>query len=394
MVLILGILACIGPLSIDAYLPAFGAIGDTYGVTPEQVQLTLGLYVFAYALMVLFHGTLSDSFGRRRVILTALGVYAAGSVLVAAAPTFEWMLAGRVLQGLSGGAGMVVGQAVVNECYRGSVAQKTMSYIMMVFSVAPALAPIIGGYTSAYLGWRAIFILLAVFALCAAALCGRFLPETLAVEKRQHFSARNLLANFRYILRDRFFVGLALSFAALFGGFAFLIGGAHDFVTHVLKLPDTAFGYLFVPMVAGMVSGSFTAARLATRWPPAHLIRLAFSVLALSCVTNLAYTSTTASPSLPWAVAPLTLFSFGLSIAIPNMTITMLRRMRDLSGTAASMLGFAQMLFFSVVSGWLVPFVYGSAFRLALALTAGVAISALGWGLMHRLHTGEQQPSL
>ena len=146
MVLMLGLLSCVAPATIDAYLPAFGALGREFGVPQDTVQLTLGVYMFCYAAMLLLHGTLSDSLGRRRVVLTALVCYVAGALLAAAAPDFGWLLAARALQGLSAGAGIVVGQAIVRDCYEGAVARRAMSYLILVFNLSPALAPIVGGY--------------------------------------------------------------------------------------------------------------------------------------------------------------------------------------------------------------------------------------------------------
>lgn len=379
MIAILGVLACIGPLSIDAYLPAFGAIGQEFGLPQDAVQRTLGYYMVAYAVMTLLHGTLSDSFGRRPVVIVSLLVYIAGSVLATFAPSFDWLLVGRVLQGLSAGAGMVVGQAVVNDCYEGPVARRTLSYIIMVFSVSPAIAPILGGYLSTSLGWRSVFVLLAALALAACVLCYRRLPETLAPPRRQPFSVRALATNYMTIARDGVFMAFALAFGVLFAGFAFLIGAAHDFVTHVLGLPDTAFGWLFIPLVVGLTTGSFAAARLSSRWSPGRMIGMAYLVMVLSCAANMAYAAVAEPVQLPWAVLPLAFFNFGLAIAIPNMTLQVLTRQPKLSGMAASVLGFVQMVFFSAVSGWMAPWVYGSAFRLALALGVGVAASGLLW---------------
>ncbi|SDV51209.1 multidrug effflux MFS transporter [Chitinasiproducens palmae] len=384
MVLILGALACIAPMTIDAYLPAFGAIGRAFDLPAQQVQLTLGLYLLAYAGMTLLHGTLSDCFGRKRVLLVSLVLYALASVCAALAPNFAWLLAGRIGQGLTAGAGMVVGQAIINDCYKGAVAQRTMSYVVMVFGISPAFAPIIGGYVAAHAGWRGVFWLLVCLAVATAALCIWRLPETLAPGARQRFAGRVLLANYRKILRERAFVEMALSFGALFGGFAFLIGAAPDFVTRVLGLPETAFGWLFIPLVVGLLSGSFAAARLASRWSSARLIAAGYAVMAAGCAIDLGYTASTAAPVVPWAVAPIGVFSFGLSLAAPNMTLQALARVSGLSGMAASVLGFVQMIFFSVVSGWFAPLVYGDAFRLAVALAAGVAISGLGWAWASR----------
>ena len=129
---------------------------------PQSVQQTLGVYMSAYAAMLLLHGTLSDTWGRKPVVLASLLVYVAGSVMAAVAPSFSFLLAGRVLQGLSAGAGLVIGQAMVRDCYEGQQAQRTFSYIVLVFNVSPALAPIVGGQLIAHLGWRSVFWFLAL----------------------------------------------------------------------------------------------------------------------------------------------------------------------------------------------------------------------------------------
>lgn len=385
MVFILGALACLGPLTIDAYLPAFGEIGKTFARSQQDVQGTLGFYMLAYAVTTLLHGTLSDTFGRRRVLLAALGIYTLGSLAAAWSPTFEWLIAGRVLQGLSAGAGMIIGQAVVNDCYKGAVAQRTLSYIIMVFSVSPAVAPIIGGYLAASYGWRTIFIFMTIFAVASIALCAWGLPETLAREHRQPFAPGTFFNSIGRILRDRIFVAFSLAFGLLFASFGFMIGGAHDFVTHVLGLPETGFGYLFIPLVAGMLSGSGLAARLARSVSPQRLIAAGFSVMGVSVLCNLAYTASVSVVVLPWAVAPLALYACGITLALPSMTLTVLKRVPGLGGTAASVLGFIQMVFFSIVSGWGVALVYGSAWRMAVALAVFMLASGAAWFAVNRV---------
>ena len=379
MVFVLGALACLGPFTIDAYLPAFSAIGREFQQSRAAVQSTLGYYLLAYALTTLVHGTLSDSFGRRRVLFAALSLYSLGALTASVAPSFEWLVLGRVLQGLSAGAGMIVGQAIVNDCYKGAVAQRTMSYIIMVFSVSPALAPIIGGYLAAGIGWRAIFFAMLGLALATIALCAWGLPETLPASARHRFSVSTLLGNMATVLRDRYFVGYCLAAAVLFTGFGFLIGGAHDFVTEVLALPDTAFGYLFIPLVLGMLSGSFMAAKLARHLSSPRLIALGYGVTIFAAIYSLTYNGLVDRPSVLWGVLPLGIYACGLTLAFPSITLTTLRRASMLSGTAASLLNFAEMAFFSIASGWAVVLVYGSAWKLAVALTTATVISASAW---------------
>ena len=175
---LLATLVMLGPFSIDLYLPAFGAIGGEFGVPPVALQATLSAYLFAYAFMMLWHGALSDALGRRPVVLAGLVVYAVATLGCAIAGNIESLLLVRALQGLSAGAGLVVGRAIIRDRYHGSEAQKVMSQITLVFSIAPAVAPVVGGILLNTLGWRSIFWVLFAFTLAVLAWTARSLPAT------------------------------------------------------------------------------------------------------------------------------------------------------------------------------------------------------------------------
>src|SRR5690349_1225937 len=187
LTVILACLGMVGALAIDTYLPSIPAIGRAFEVGPVAVQQTLSVFLFTFAFMMLFHGTLSDSFGRRPVILIALVIYTLGSVGAALAPSFGWLLAFRAMQGLAAGAGSVIGQAIVQDRFSGAQAQKMMSHIMMVFGLAPAIAPVLGGWLHVHFGWRATFWFLALFGALMLLVCWRLLPESLPREKRHAF---------------------------------------------------------------------------------------------------------------------------------------------------------------------------------------------------------------
>src|SRR3981189_3020654 len=179
--------AALGPFSIDAYLPAFAGIQAALGATPLEIQQTLSGYLFAFGLMFLFHGALSDSFGRRPVILVALVVYTIPSVGAALAGTVHSLILWRVLQGLSVGAGMVVGRAMIRDLFGQEDAQRLMSLVTLFFGLAPAVAPVIGGLLFASLGWRSIFWFLTAVGLVLVVAGWIRLPETLPEANRQPF---------------------------------------------------------------------------------------------------------------------------------------------------------------------------------------------------------------
>ncbi len=385
MMVMLGLLSCVAPASIDAYLPAFGALQREFGIPQETVQLTLGVYMFCYATMLLLHGALSDSLGRRRVVLGALGFYIWGALIASAAPNFGWLLAARALQGLSAGAGVVVGQAIIRDCYQGAAAQRSMSYLILVFNLSPALAPVIGGQLAVHHGWRSIFVMLGLLAATALTLCTWRLPETLAPSRRQTLSLRGLATRYREVLRNGNFTVPGLAFSLVFAAQGLLIGAAPDFIANVLCLPETRFAYLFIPLVAGAMAGAAMAARQAGRWRDAQIIGMAYLLMGGSCLAYIIYLWTALPPALPWAVLPPALFTCGLAMSVPAMTLHILESVPALSGTGASVLGFMQMLAFSIASGWGVPLTYGQPSILALAMLACVTASALAWAWWQRL---------
>jgi DHA1 family bicyclomycin/chloramphenicol resistance-like MFS transporter len=157
---LLAALAMLGPFSIDTYLPAFPNIQSSLAATSLEVQQTLTAYMLSFAFMTLWHGALSDAFGRRNVILAALAIFAVASFGCASVHSIHYLWGFRILQGVSAGAGMVVGRAMIRDLYAGAPAERLLSMVTMIFSIAPAIAPILGGWIVGFMSWRAIFLLL------------------------------------------------------------------------------------------------------------------------------------------------------------------------------------------------------------------------------------------
>ncbi|MBD8533084.1 MULTISPECIES: multidrug effflux MFS transporter [unclassified Massilia] len=375
------VLACLGmagALAIDTYLPSMPAIGRDFGVGPVAVQQTLSVFLFCFAFMMLFYGTLSDSFGRRRVILVSLVLYTIGSVGAAFAPSFGWLLAFRALQGLSAGAGSVVGQAVVQDRLKGADAQKMMSHIMMVFGLAPAIAPIVGGWLHVHFGWRSTFIFLAVFGALLIAMTLRLLPESLPVEKRQPFHPGTIARNYGKVLRHPQFLLLSLSVGMAFGGLSLYIGSAANFVMVILGLPETAFAWMFIPLIGGMVAGSAWGGKRAANVAPARMKWIGFGTMLAAAVLNIGYNAFFPA-AIPWAVLPLAIYTFGLAVAMPAIQMSALGLFPDNRGLASSMLGFIQMMSFALVSGLVAPLLFDSAFKLACGVGVGLLLSFGAW---------------
>jgi DHA1 family bicyclomycin/chloramphenicol resistance-like MFS transporter len=349
-------------------------------VGPVAVQQTLSVFLFTFAFMMLFYGTLSDSFGRRPVIMGALAVYTLASLGAAVAPTFSWLLACRALQGLAAGAGSVIGQAIVQDRFNGAQAQKMMSHIMMVFGLAPAIAPVLGGWLHVTFGWRATFVFLALFGAAMIVLCWRLLPESLPVEKRHAFHPESIARNYVKVLRHPQFLLLSLSVGLAFGGLSLYIGSAANFVMEILHLPETAFAWMFIPLISGMVVGSAWGGKRTAKWSPARMKCTGYGLMALGAVVNVGYNALFVA-EVPWAVLPLFIYTFGLAVAMPAIQVGALALFPDNRGLASSMLSFIQMMSFALVSGLVAPLLFDSAFKLACGVGVGLVLSFCAWRL-------------
>ncbi|MEO7251603.1 MAG: multidrug effflux MFS transporter, partial [Arenimonas sp.] len=246
---ILGALAMLGPFSIDTVFPAFGAMEAELGVGKVAMQQTISLYLLGYAAMSLVHGPLSDSLGRRPVILSGIAVFVLASAGCALSTSLPMLLAFRVLQGLSAGVGLIVGRAVVRDALQGDDAQRLMSNISMIFGVAPALAPIVGGLILGWKNWQAIFWFLTAFSLLLMLVTMVALPESHPEQKRLPLNLRVLVGGYREILGNGRFRLLALAGTANFGALFLYITSAPAFVLDIMKLNEQQFGWFFAPMI-------------------------------------------------------------------------------------------------------------------------------------------------
>jgi DHA1 family bicyclomycin/chloramphenicol resistance-like MFS transporter len=390
LVVILAALSMLGALSIDAYLPALPTIARDLSTTLPAVQQTLTVYLFAFAFMTLFYGTLSDSFGRRPVILYSLVCYFVSSLGAACAPTLGWLLFFRLLQGLSAGAGSVVGRAMVGDLFSGAEAQRIMSYISAVFGLAPALAPILGGWLLAACGWKSIFYFIAFFTQALLLACLGSLPESLAPEKRHAFRFNIILRHYLEVGSHAKFLLRSLGIATTFVGIMVYIASAPVYIITLLHLSVKDFGWLFVTLIAGMTLGSMTSGHFSHRLRPGIVIQIGYAFMIASVVASLIYTSLF-SACIPWAIIPHFFYGFGMAFATPAMTVLTLEMFPKVKGLPSSLQGFIFMTIFALISGLFTPLLFGSAFRLAVGAAVGVVISMLLWWLGSR---GESHPGL
>ena len=380
---LLAALSTLGPFSVDAYLPAFGGIQASLEATPLEIQQTLSAYLFAFGVMFLFHGALSDSFGRRPVILVAVAVYTVASVWCALAGSVQGLILGRVLQGLSVGAGMVVGRAMIRDLFGPEDAQRLMSLVTLFFGLAPAIAPVIGGWLFVGLGWRSIFWFLAVVGVILVAVSWRFLPETLRLEERQPFHPVALVTGYREVGIHFRFLMLSCAAGCNFNAFFLYIVSAPVFLGEHMGLGPEEYAWLFVPCIVGIMIGSQLSGRAAGKLPAAETVRRAYLFMATAATANLVY-AFVATPAIPWAVIPLALFGVGFAMAMPSISLTTLDLFPTRRGMAASLQGFVSGMVNVLTAGVISPLLWGHTRWLALGMVALMLAGFTCWRLYLR----------
>ena len=366
--LVLAGLAALAPFAKDTYLPAFPGLELALVASPLQLQQSLTFYLLPYALMTLWHGAISDSIGRITTIKWGLGVFVLASIGCAFANNIETLWFFRALQGLSGGAGNVVARAMVRDLFEGPQAQRVMATVQMLFGIAPAVAPIIGGLLLG-IHWQAIFVFLALYAAISLWAAVRYLPETMPKAKRMPLSAKKVLSSYRLIFSDKQFNLVVLASAANFAAFFIYVLASPVFLVKHLGLSDQQFGYMFIPTVCGMVLGSYLAKRAAGVYTSQQVLKVAYAWMGAMVLLNLVVCLNLAVSPL-CNILPVALFNVGMALAMPILSLAALDRHAKIRGTAASGQAFVQMLLSTVSAGLIVPLVWAEPFGLAMAMAA------------------------
>ncbi len=245
IVFILGLLAMLMPLSIDMYLPALPVIAGQFGVPAGSAQMTLSTYILGFALGQLIYGPMADSIGRKPVILGGTLIFAAAAVACALAQTIEQLITLRFFHGLSAAAASVVINALMRDLYPREEFSRMMSFVMLVTTIAPLLAPMVGGAVMIWFSWHAIFWILAIAALLASAMIAFFIRETLPPERRQPFHLRTTVGNFASLFRHKRVLSYMLASGFSFAGmFSFLSAGPFVYI-EVNHVSPQDFGYYF-----------------------------------------------------------------------------------------------------------------------------------------------------
>jgi DHA1 family bicyclomycin/chloramphenicol resistance-like MFS transporter len=378
LALLLACLGMLGPFSIDTYLPAFSGIAKSLGATPTEMQQTLSAYLFGFAVMNLFHGALSDSIGRRPVVLWGIALFTVASAGCALAQHIGALVFWRAVQGMSAGAGIVVSRAVIRDMFPPADAQRVMSQVTIYFGIAPAVAPMVGGFLFVHADWHSIFWFLTLIGVMLWFGNWKLLPETLHATHRQPFNVRHLMRGYWQLVSNPRFLLLALASGIPFNGMFLYVLSTPVFLGEHLGLGPGEFFWFFSLTIGGIMAGSWWSGRLAGKIKPKHQIRHGFVIMTLVSIANLAL-NLVFTPQAWWALFPIAIFAFGWALMVPVVTLMVLDLVPDRRGMASSLQACVGSAANGLVAGVIAPLVMHSTIALAAASLLMMSIGVVAW---------------
>lgn len=374
--LVLGLISLSSPLAINMYVPAFPRMAVDLGTDPAAIQLSLTSLLVALALGQNVYGPLSDRFGRKPPLYFGLGLFVLASIAVAFSPTLEWLVAARFVQGLGACAAMAIPRAVIRDLYTGAQAARILALVLLVISIAPLLAPMVGSLLTALSSWRDIFWFMAATGLVAILLLAAFLPETLPRERRSGGGAARFLSGYRVLLGDRRFVGLVMLMSMNQAAFFAFLGGS-PFVFMILHgFEGWEYSLMFGFTAAFWAGGAQLAPAAIGRFGPKRI--LVGTSLVNGLVLLALFGASLAGQSGPWAiVAAIILLFMGTGVMMPTATVRALHDHATLAGTASAIIGTAAFAFGALASALVSAFADGTE-RPMVSIMAGCVLIALG----------------
>lgn len=348
LAVLLTMLAALGPISTDLYLPALPSIEQAFRADVATVQLTLSVYMVAFAVCQLFYGAMSDRYGRKPVLAFGVAVYFAASVACALATSIETLVIARFFQALGGCCGVVVGRAVVRDVFGRKKSAKILSYMGTAMALAPALGPVIGGYLTVAFGWEASFWVLSGFGgLCLLGILV-ILRESNQNPDVTALNPRRMAANFRQLLGHRIYLGYLLVSAFSYGGlFAYISGSSFVFI-QVIGLTADQYGYCFAAIVLGYMAGTQIGGRSVMRHGERRLVKWGAIVSALSGVAMAGF-AYAGMLNVAVVLVPMVIYMVGMGLVLPNAAAGGIGPFPRMAGAASSLIGFCQYGFAAIV---------------------------------------------
>jgi len=382
MALVLGLLSAIGPFAIDMYLPALPAIGQSLGAEIGGVQMSLTAFFLTLGLGQLLYGPVSDMVGRKPPLYFGLGLFAAASVGCALAQDIDTLVLLRALQGLGAAAGMAVPRAVVRDLHTGTDAARLMSLLMLVFSVSPILAPLVGSAVIAVSGWRGVFWAVTLAALAGLAMIAAYLQETRPASERVESSLGSACRAYALLLRDGHFMGLSLIGSFAMGGFFIYLANSPFVMIGHYGLSPALYSLAFSLNAVSFIGASQLTGALGERYGLAQVVRVSAHAAAAVMLLMLAY-YLAGGDRLPVLIVLYLIASAFMGLVIPTTSVLALESHGAIAGTASALLGTLQMLTGALMMGLAGLFTDGRPLPMVLGMTAGPLIAlALTWGTL------------
>ena len=375
LIVLLGILAALGPLTIDMYLPSFPTIARELGTSVASVQLSLSSYLAGLAIGQIAYGPLADRFGRRGPLLGGLALYLIASLACSLAPSLPLLVISRFVQALGGCAGMVIGRAVVRDLFDARSSARLFSSQILVSGAAPILAPLLGGQILAFFGWRAVFLVLVGAALLVAALVHTGLPESLPASRRSRERPREIARSFAEVFRHGPFLRMAFAGAGIQAAmFAYIAGSPFVFI-ELYGVPPERFGFLFGANALGLIAASQLNRFLVHRWGLRRMLHAAIAIAFLAYVAL--FTGAVAEAPLHVLLPALFFGVATVGIAMPNATAAAMEPWGAKAGVASALLGTLQTATGAVASALTSALADGSARPMAGVMLGCATLSLL-----------------
>ncbi|MEP3349271.1 MAG: Bcr/CflA family multidrug efflux MFS transporter [Marinomonas sp.] len=372
IILVLGLLAGLTPMAIDAYLPSIPTISKDLDTNIDLVQMTVSMYLLVFAFLQILFGPISDAIGRRKVVVGGLSIYAIGSIICALSQNYEMLLVGRAVQALGGAAVAVCVPALVKDGLSINQFAKAMSMVMLVMALAPLAAPIIGGAILTVLSWHYIFGFLCILSLVGMTLFLLTIPETLPVEKRTPFSFSNAIGNYGRLLSNRTVLGYLAASAFFFGGMMSFITGSSFVYIELYGVDPAHFGFFVGLNVITMMSASTINSRFVEKLGTEFLSKYAIIVVLSSSIAMIILTFFE-HPPLALIIISSMLFMGPMGILGSGFMAGALRHAGNHNGSVTALAGTSRFAF-GALGGAVVSLLHNGTFIPMLATMASCGI--------------------
>lgn len=340
LIVLLALCTGLGPMCVGMFLPALPAIQRYFGVPVAAVQTTVSAYLLAFAISILLAGPLADRYGRRRVIISGLCIFTAGSVLCAFAPTLHWLVAGRVVQAIGAAGGVTVARAIVSDVYHGDELARRLAMLTMVAMLGTTTSPLVGGILSQLIGWHGAFFVLSALGLIAATACTLLLPETGNADAADRSHAE-LWQQGRKVIGKPIFIGYVIQAGVIYAVFMAFIAIAPYVMQNVLGRPATDFGLWYMLLSAGYFFGNLYVSRNARNLSPERQMTAGLAIQAAAAVIGLAFVALGHWD--PWFMfGPMLPLAFGQGLSLPHITARAVQLAPGYNGLASALIGFSQ----------------------------------------------------